>query len=75
MVREPGRQPGRVLGRDSAAALAILLDGIPEEQQGEVRAALVERHVFYYRQAKTELPRWLEQLRAPEPPPADPNTG
>lgn len=70
-----GASRGEFSEETARAALAILLDGIPDEQQGEVRAALVERIVFFYRQAKTELPRWLEQLRAPEPPPADSDTG
>ncbi len=66
-----GASRGEFSEETARAALAILLDGIPDEQQAEVRAALVAHIVAFYRQAKTELPRWLEELRGG----ADPSPG
>ena len=63
-----GASRGEFSEETARAALAILLDGIPDEQQAAVRAALVERIVFHYQQARTELPLWLQTLRAAEPP-------
>jgi hypothetical protein len=63
-----GASRGEFSEETARAALAILLDGIPDDQQAAVRAALVERIVFHYRQARTELPVWLEKLSAADPP-------
>ena len=59
-----GASRGEFSEQTARAALAILLDGIPDEQQGVVRAALVEQLAEHYRQAKTDPPAWLDRLRA-----------
>ena len=53
--------------RDTArAALALLLDGIPEPHQAAARAALLERLLRIHRDARTEPPAWLESLLSGE---------
>jgi hypothetical protein len=59
-----GASRGEFSEQTARAALAILLDGIPDHQQGEVRAALLEQLADHFRGAKTELPAWLEHMRA-----------
>ncbi len=45
------------------AALAILLDGLPDEQQPTARAELLDRIAVLYEGAGTEVPAWLKRLR------------
>ena len=45
------------------AALAILLDGLPDEQQPTARAELLDRIAALYEGAGTEVPAWLKRLR------------
>jgi hypothetical protein len=61
-----GASRGEFSEQTARAALAILLDGIPDPQQGEVRAALLEQLAAHYQRARTDLPAWLERLRAGE---------
>lgn len=59
-----GASRGEFSEETARAALAILLDAIPEERQAEARAALLEQLAASYRNAGAELPGWLERLRA-----------
>jgi hypothetical protein len=59
-----GASRGEFSEETARAALAILLDGLPEERQAEARAALLERLAASYAAARTELPTWLVRLRA-----------
>ena len=58
-----GASRGEFSEETAQAALAILLDGIPEGQQDDARAALLERLASLHADARTELPRWLDRLR------------
>jgi hypothetical protein len=58
-----GASRGEFSEETAQAALAILLDGIPEGQQDAARAALLERLATLHSAAHTELPRWLARLR------------
>lgn len=58
-----GASRGEFSEETAQAALAILLDGIPEGQQDDARAALLERLATLHASANTELPRWLARLR------------
>jgi hypothetical protein len=58
-----GASRGEFSEDTAQAALAILLDGIPEGQQADARAALLERLASLYADARTELPLWLARLR------------
>jgi hypothetical protein len=66
-----GASRGEFSEETARAALAILLDGLPEERQAGARAALLERLAAAYTAARTELPSWLVRLRrdADAPPP------
>ncbi|HLM66898.1 MAG TPA: hypothetical protein VK358_05180 [Longimicrobium sp.] len=70
-----GASRGEFSEETARAALAILLDGIPDDQQAAVRAALVERIVFHYQQARTELPAWLRTLHGAGAPDAGADAG
>jgi hypothetical protein len=63
-----GASRGEFSEDTARAALAILLDGIPEGQQDEARAELLERLASLHTSARTELPGWLQQLRGGDPP-------
>jgi hypothetical protein len=65
-----GASRGEFSEDTARAALAILLDGIPEGLQDDARAALLERIAALHEDARTEPPGWLEAMRAP--PPAEP---
>ncbi|HEX6369367.1 MAG TPA: hypothetical protein VF006_10570, partial [Longimicrobium sp.] len=65
-----GASRGEFSEETAQAALAILLDGIPEGQQDDARAALLERLAALHSDARTELPLWLARLRDGDP--ADP---
>jgi hypothetical protein len=58
-----GASRGEFSEETARAALAILLDGIPEGQQDEARAALLERLARLHEDARTEAPGWLSRLR------------
>lgn len=45
------------------AALAILLDGLPDEQQPAARTELLDRIAGLYEAARTDVPHWLRRLR------------
>jgi hypothetical protein len=62
-----GASRGEFSEETAQAALAILLDGIPEGQQDEARAALLERLASLHTDARTELPLWLARLLEDEP--------
>ncbi len=62
-----GASRGEFSEDTARAALAILLDGLPEARQAEARAALLERLAASYAAARTELPTWLERLRSEAP--------
>ena len=64
-----GASRGEFSEDTARAALAILLDGIPEGQQEEARAELLERLAHLHASARTELPGWLQQLLGGDPPP------
>ena len=66
-----GASRGEFSEDTARAALAILLDGIPEGQQEEARAELLERLARLHADARTELPGWLQRLRGDRPPPDD----
>ncbi|HEY0017183.1 MAG TPA: hypothetical protein VGC13_12815 [Longimicrobium sp.] len=68
-----GASRGEFSEETAQAALAILLDGIPEGQQADARAALLDRLTKLHEDANTEVPAWLARLRAGEPP--DPGPG
>jgi hypothetical protein len=57
-----GASRGEFSEETAQAALAILLDGIPEGQQVDARAALLERLASLHADARTELPLWLARL-------------
>lgn len=59
-----GASRGEFSEDTARAALAILLDGLPEERRAEARALLLERLAASYAAARAELPAWLERLRA-----------
>jgi hypothetical protein len=59
-----GASRGEFSEETARAALAILLDGIPEGQQDDARAALLDRIARLHEDARTEVPQWLERLRA-----------
>src|SRR5690349_6602300 len=66
-----GASRGEFSEETAQAALAILLDGIPEGLQDDARAALLERLVRLHEDARTEAPGWLSRLRggpAPDEP-------
>jgi hypothetical protein len=63
-----GASRGEFSEETAQAALAILLDGIPEGQQDDARVALLERLAALHTDAHTELPRWLARLRESEAP-------
>lgn len=62
-----GASRGEFSEETAQAALAILLDGIPEGQQDDARAALLERLASLHADARTELPLWLARLLEDEP--------
>src|SRR5687767_8550420 len=59
-----GARRGEFSEETAQAALAILLDGIPEGEQEAARAALLDRLARLHEDAHTEVPGWLERLRA-----------
>lgn len=59
-----GASRGEFSEDTARAALDILLDSLPEGQRDEARAALLEDLAEWHARAKTEIPRWLERLRA-----------
>ena len=61
-----GASRGEFSEETAQAALAILLDGIPEGQQDDARAALLDRLARLHEDAHTEVPAWLVRLRAGE---------
>ena len=61
-----GASRGEFSEETAQAALAILLDGIPEGQQADARAALLERLASLHTDAHTELPLWLARLLSGE---------
>lgn len=61
-----GASRGEFSEDTARAALALLLDGIPEPEQPAARASLLERLVRIHRDARTEPPAWLERLLAGE---------
>ena len=61
-----GASRGEFSEETARAALAILLDGLPEGQQDDARAALLQRIARLHEEARTEAPRWLERLLASE---------
>jgi hypothetical protein len=63
-----GASRGEFSEETAQAALAILLDGIPEGQQDDARAALLERLASLHADARTELPLWLARLLDEEAP-------
>ena len=63
-----GASRGEFSEETARAALAILLDGIPEGQQDDARAALLERLASLHADARTELPLWLARLLDEDPP-------
>ena len=58
-----GASRGEFSEDTAQAALAILLDGIPEGLQDDARAALLERIAALHQDAHTEPPTWLARLR------------
>ena len=62
-----GASRGEFSEETARAALAILLDGLPEPRQAEARALVLERLAASYAAARTELPSWLRSLLDDEP--------
>ena len=58
-----GASQGEFSEETVLAALAILLDGLPDEQQPLARAELLDRLTRLYEAAHTDVPRWLRRLR------------
>ena len=63
-----GASRGEFSEETARAALAILLDGVPEDQQAQARAGLLDHLAATYRDARTELPAWLVRMRAGDAP-------
>lgn len=57
-----GASRGEFSESTARAALAILLDAIPEARQADARRALLEQLAASYRDARAELPGWLEKM-------------
>lgn len=63
-----GASRGEFSEDTARAALAILLDALPEDRQSEARRALLDRLAAAYRDAGAELPGWLKTLIAESDP-------